>query len=318
MKTKSIIISSIILVIVLSGILMYGYIQKKKEPSKDIKQDKILTQNESNKTNIKDGIKAGLVTQQGDWIYYLDYKYSLGGELHRVRKNGEGDIKVIDDIMESAKIVDDWIYYISDFEHGYKLYKVKIDGTEKTLLVDTGLAEKENIPANYVGLIDIVDNTIYYRYITDWSIKASKIELYKMKTDGREKIKIADNMFGFHIKDGWIYYKNFDDEKMYKMKLDGSNKTLLSDDKVGGWAVISEDWIYYTNITETVQPGITKIKVDGTGKQQIYYGTDVELIVNADKNWVYYTSFSDGINKITANVGSEGAKTELIKNFREK
>jgi len=72
--------------------------------------------------------------------------------------------KITNDVsFGGLNVYGDWIYYENQSD-GYKLYKIKTDGTDRTKL--------NNRSSAYVN---IVDGWIYY---------ASNLSVYKMKLDG--------------------------------------------------------------------------------------------------------------------------------------
>ena len=116
----------------------------------------------------------------GNWIYYTNdndgrriYRASIEGDLYQFYSRDYGEIlgirdqkieKVTEDSsLGSFNVYEDWIYY-SNQSDGYKLYKIKTDGTNRTKLND-----------RLSTYINIVDGWIYY---------ISNATVYKMKLDG--------------------------------------------------------------------------------------------------------------------------------------
>jgi hypothetical protein len=78
----------------------------------------------------------------GDWIYYRS-NWDDGLKLYKMRTDGTGITKLNDNQSFFPQIVGDWIYYsnISNSVHPnnfetYGIYKVRIDGTDNTLIVE--------------------------------------------------------------------------------------------------------------------------------------------------------------------------------------
>ena len=77
----------------------------------------------------------------GDWIYFID-GYSPFVNTYRVKKDGT-KLKYVDSIglldkikgVNSFAVEDDWIYYSNALDEN-KLYKAKLNGTQKTKLCD--------------------------------------------------------------------------------------------------------------------------------------------------------------------------------------
>lgn len=127
-------------------------------------------------------------------------------------------------IMKSGE----WIYYINIKED--TLYKMKPDFSEKTKF-ESGVATDYSV---------IQEDNIYY-------IDGEGIS--KVQTDGRGQAKVldleAENMFGFYVSGDWIYYPLKSGE-VYRVKTDGTEKNKIA--KIGsfnGSMTVSGDWIYY-------------------------------------------------------------------------
>lgn len=130
--------------------------------------------------------------------------------------------------------------------------------------------------------------------------------LYKMKTDGTEKIKLLDDSaVDINVVDGWIYYlnvRNYNENpnsQIYKVKIDGTCKTeVYSQDDISG-LIVTNKYIYYKTFTSglgDLDYAIYKMNIDGTDKVMI---TKEQWIsnINYDDGYIYYDT-SDGIYKI--------------------
>ena len=70
--------------------------------------------------------------------------------------------------------MDDWIYYANTGE-GNSLFKVKVDGTERSRLNHSDST-----------IIDIIGQWLYYHNESDGS------KVYRVKTDGSENIRVQE------------------------------------------------------------------------------------------------------------------------------
>lgn len=210
----------------------------------------------------------GFVAKQGDWIYFSS---SDAGKLYKMKTDGTNSIKLSDDAVWELNVTGEWIYYsIPEFPEPGPLYKIKIDGTGKTKLTD-----------DYVHLVNILDGRIYY-YNTD------DLKIYKINTDGKEKVIIADEASdGYSIEGGWIYFRDLN-SNIFKMKIDGTEKSKIINDQVEKF-IIYKDWIYYTNILDNRR--IYKINIDGTGRGKV--NDDVTYDLNVAEGWIFYSNYSD-------------------------
>jgi len=261
-------------------------------------------------------MQAGLVAQEGEWIYYVIQNNS--GNIYRIRTDGTGKQKLTDAKCANLNIWNGWIYYCNSTErcvskikingkgkknlpnteaysnisivngciyyinlfYGYELYKMDLDGSNKQQISD------EAVYAYCVS-----DGWIYYTpaaYITKANKETDEDNcMYKMKLDGSQKEKISDDFTVYlYVMNDWIYYNNFEDDyKMYKIKTDGSERTKICDEKILG-PMIMEDWIYYA-VENASDSGLYKMRLDGTERTKIFnemglYG------LNYAGGWFYY------------------------------
>jgi len=224
-----------------------------------------------------------------NWIYYLDtydkgalYKMRLDGTditklyndgirypniigelvyyslfpykgLYKIKTDGTRKTLLHDSVCSSIMVTDDWIYFTTD---GFKLHKIKTDGSQLTKLND--------------------DATYYPNVYGDWIYYATKNGFYKIKIDGTQKTKLHDDELRYtNIDDDWIYFTNFTgDSGLYKMRLDGSDITKLDDGDRSGRVIsisIIGDWIRYSkDIVEDYE--VYQIRKDGTEKKLIRPG----------------------------------------------
>jgi hypothetical protein len=114
--------------------------------------------------------------------------------------------------LELAARVEDCIYYSNESD-GYKLYKIKIDGTGK---------QKLN---NHKSLfMDVKDGWIYYSDYQDGGT------LHKISTEGSGSKKL-NNDWSINIKatGDWIEYANKDsNNSKYRIRTDGSGRQKLN------------------------------------------------------------------------------------------
>lgn len=173
------------------------------------------------------------------------------------------------------------------------------------------------------GMIAENGGYIFFSNISD------KGKLYKMKSDGNEKIKLCDDSAIYiNVSNGWVYYRNENDNgKIYKIRLDGTNRECLNDEdsiflntdgqflyycsssndnKItrldpsnGEIKVICNDrasflnvyngWIYYSNENENNK--LYKISTDGTEKTML--SKDMCYFINVSGDFIYYSNYSD-------------------------
>ena len=214
-----------------------------------------------------------------EWVYYCVHNVIIchadepppGEEprmyeyytLYKVNSNGKQINKVLSyiDNLNLPYISDGWIYYscnppdwaieqenLTDMERG--LYKIKLDGTEKTKLSD-------DIPFS-----PIVKEGNWLLYSLDG--------IYRLNIDGSEKVKLCnDHAAAVNIKDQWVYYTTFDDNiSLYKVNWEGHNRQKISfQERVQDVSIVG-GWIYFHVDKGNTWP-LYRIKLTGTGEEII-------------------------------------------------
>lgn len=175
----------------------------------------------------------------------------------------------------------DKLYYIKDESSG-NLYKANSDWSEEGV-ISTG---------SQLQYINVMDEWIFYSDKYDDGI-------YKIKTDGTDKVKITDDKAAFiNVVGNWIYYCNLSNgdyktnNKLYKIKVDGTEKTKLTNEMTSNINVIN-DWIYYLNWIDEgdyYETSLCKIKIDGTSRVEIIDECNTFVYNN---EWVYYINSKD-------------------------
>jgi len=136
---------------------------------------------------------------------------------------------------------------------------------------------------------------------------------YKMREDGTEKTKLADQSACYiNVADGWIYYCYYKDYRntaekegsgIFRMRTDGSENTRIADDIVAVCMNVSGEWIYYIE-----SGGVYKTRLDGSEKTRV---TDGNInYINVDGDWIYYTA---GINGDLCKIRTDGTGKTLLR-----
>lgn len=181
---------------------------------------------------------SGSGFDDGKAAFYQTTIYDFGGAT--IARNTTDD-------FDSVSVVDDWVYYINNTDRS--IYKMKTDGSQRTLLVDT-----------YAKNCIVSDGWVYY-------VTADYFYMYRVKTDGSEvnKLDFVGQVFSdgyttkYSVENDWIYY--MDHRRLYKVKTDGSGYMVLTDGLSGfGHINVVGDWIFVENI---------RIRTDGTGRQEL-------------------------------------------------
>ncbi len=156
-----------------------------------------------------------------DWLYYTDYETY---KLFKMRLDGSDQSQV--DIGPTSETMiycvllfeQDWIFYTTTNTETEEaaFYKIKIDGSHKTLLSD-----------HDIRCINTDGEWIYYDDYTEGDY------LYKMRLDGSE-ITFLDNALinTIYVLGDWIRYDAFAADEVYatiQIKKDGSDLRIIQD-----------------------------------------------------------------------------------------
>ncbi|MHB1653906.1 MAG: cell wall-binding repeat-containing protein [Desulfitobacteriaceae bacterium] len=157
----------------------------------------------------------------------------------------------------------DYVYYYQSIgSNTGAIYKMKKDGTGKIKLCDTGIDSSPDPSINVVG------DWVYYRYSTTMT--------YLERPEDFNGTRTITAYSG----------------KIYKIKTDGTENTKLSDDNARDITVIG-DWIYYYTskfapVDQIDEPGIYKMRTDGTGKVKLTNLGDTGFIKDITDSYIFY------------------------------
>ena len=157
---------------------------------------------------------TGIATQDGKWIYYVEIDDSEPVGICKVKTNGKKTEKVAEGNMHYLNIVDNYIYCLEYDEEKLQnnLIKIKTNGKKKEILARD--IEEETIT--------VADGWVYYH---------KNDNLYRVKTNGTEKIKISSKDISYYqIDDNWIYYiyDKEGTEYIAKMKVNGEDNQRIA------------------------------------------------------------------------------------------
>lgn len=213
---------------------------------------------------------------------------------------------------------DGWIYYYCSTFKDSGLYKVRINGTEKTKLND-----------DFAFYINVSGDWVYYvvTTITDTEAEVSNTgnvfteaktdtksesAIYKTQINGSgESIKIKAGAENIIVADDWIYYTSEDNKSISKIRTDGTVETLITDDQTDDICLM-DGWIYYTNASD----GNSLYRIRTDGKEKTLLDKTPTFCVIAENGWVYYSADNDGGYSIFKTRADGTQKTDInIKPF---
>ena len=133
-------------------------------------------------------------------------------------------------------------------------------------------------------------NWLYY---TAWDNIARVTNIYRVKSNGDEKQKLADDSNIIGIYDNWVFYsrpvrdgdRRIIHAQIWKMALDGSNRQIVLD-KVDGSASLLKDSIYYFYNSEWWLLDLS------TGSKQKYLLGKYARCATEWDGWIYYLDTS--------------------------
>lgn len=269
MKNKKLIMSVIVTITIIMLCTACG------NNSTSSSKTKVISDSNSVGNMVGNIINDGIVTQQGNWIYYNNNK-----GLYKIKTDGTSRQEVCLDYAKDINVVGDWVYFYSTSDTGENkgLRKIKNDGSKQSI------ESEEIIESKSVDFMTVFGDLIYYSNLNG---------IYKIKTSGMDKQQLStDNAKEINVVGDWIYYNS---KGIYKVKTDGTGKTkILTDDYLSqygaGNMIVLGDWIYYIRAGE-----LDKVKIDGTSPQKLIENVKSMNVVG---DWIYYSNNDTGLNKM--------------------
>ncbi|WP_339789992.1 DUF5050 domain-containing protein [Paenibacillus sp. FSL R7-0313] len=153
--------------------------------------------------------------------------------------------------VRDSQMAGEWIYFlVSDGtdEWFFQIAKIKKDGSAFTYI-----SQDPDFSS-----IDVVGDTIYFlkRRKGDEDFQ-TPLSFGSMRTDGtKEKIVMSKPPFNdmgidkfITINKGYIYYKNYDNDKLYRMKKDGTGAKVISSKGVSAYEFYG-DVLFFSEVVE--------------------------------------------------------------------
>ncbi len=256
----------------------------------------IEPKNDAANAGIVHGNPAGNITNGGiaacEGLWV--YYSSMGGsrKLYKSRLDGTERSKLSDDNAWFINVSDCWLYY-SNSSDDDKLYRINIDGSKRTKL--------SNDKAWY---INVAGGWICY------SNESDGYGLYKVRTDGSGKIKLSDDSSHcLNVAGNWVYYCNKSDKgRIYKITTDGKSRAPLN---VVESACINVcgDQIYYCNKSDGHK--LYRISIYGSGNEML--NKNICHNINVSGSWIYYCNKSKG--SIICKFKTDGSAEYAVNNY---
>ena len=155
---------------------------------------------------------------------YFNGGHAEDCKLFKMDINGENKKTLVEEPIYTLCAYDEWIYFVAN----KKIYKIKKDGTDKSLVYSCtnsfDRAMTINVTKDYIFFT--VNKSV------DGINDGAKNTLYKIKKDGTEVTLICDDisrLSGLSVAGSWIYYKEYSNEKLCRVSLDGKINEKLED-----------------------------------------------------------------------------------------
>lgn len=239
----------------------------------------------SDETDLKKLVSSRVnsINVGGDYLYYYMDSDGNGSEgmgfvvrtygVYRSRLNGKA-IKCLDrSASVTMQLCGDYIYYQrynnKDFT---KLYKVKTDKSESTLVSDSVI----NPAACYNGIIYFNGTeSDHYLYALD-----TATDIVSTVYQG--------NLWYPAYKDGYVYYMDVSENyRLCRYSLSENTVEILTNDRVDTFNV-GEQYIYYQR-NSTTEPALMRMLLDGSSPEVVAEGNYSDI--NLTSTYAYFHAF---------------------------
>lgn len=265
--------------------------------------DKLYSMNPdgSNLTKLCDDV-VSYINADEHYLYYIRNNPGTDGNafsflavstdsLCRIdRDGGKDSILILDsDPCLYASLIGDYVYYIHYTSgEGSSLYKVKIDGSDRT-----------QVNKNPFFTCSTNGQYMYYN--------GMDIEHYIWR------LNTADDSSGMLyggncwmptiVDDSTAYFMDCDNNyAIARVDLATGDKTVLAKDRVD-WYNVAGNYIYFQR-SDTEHPALCRMRTDGTGYEELVSGNHMNINVTSD--YVYFRDFvSEQSFRIATTVGAE-------------
>ncbi len=160
------------------------------------------------------------------------YRSNDGMSLYKMRLDGSEKTKLNSQQSDYIGVLDGYIYYYTGGKNS-GIWRMKTDGSDNTNL--------------YIGTLEdmcIVDGRIYFKNSLD------HLKLYSMDLAGKD-VRCEGDLTGLYYLTFWngkMYWSNDDDGGcLYRANYDGSEMAKITEDAVDS-ITVSDGWIMYNNL----------------------------------------------------------------------
>lgn len=231
----------------------------------DVKGEDIvrIKTNGENKEIIVEDVDLEKFIIKNNWIYYFDE-----AKLYKIKTNGKQKQIILEKSIENYEIDGDWIYYSYKNDGKHVISKIRTNGEENTK-IDNDVGKTFFIKGNYIYYI--YENYNYENYEYNY-------ELYKVKTNGKNKQKVTDMPKDIYVDSinfngDEIYYLSNNEKSnlaIYKMNINKTNHIEITEIK-GYYTYINilDNWIYYPDVNDEGNDEMFRIETNGEDKESL-------------------------------------------------
>jgi hypothetical protein len=213
----------------------------------------------------------------GDWIVFVYPTPRRGTSMYRMHIDGSNleiiaETETNEGVIRSVNIYEDWIFYYVQVSTTIpkRIYRIRIDGTEQTLL-----AELRTFPN-----IIVDGGWIYFIPLLEEELRPPHIPLHRMRTDGSELQRIInENVYRFSVSNGWIYYTTSPEtvDNLFRIRVDGTGREMIVEGTENNFIFglnIVDDWVYFNDIKplgrNTSQANLFRTHKDGAHWEVVF------------------------------------------------
>lgn len=196
---------------------------------------------------------------------------SDGWKLYKAKPNGSEKTKISDRIPSCINVLGDWVYFL-DHHDNFSIYKVRTNGTEETKLTD----------GYYCNNLYVADSGIYF----DMRDEKNASHVYCADLDGRNITLLFPNASLMYYYKGRIYL--------------GSAQLGVYDIETGDEKILSQAYAYNISVDDSGiyywaadEGEFRHMDLDGTNENVILKGGD---FFNYSKGNLYYMGISENQN----------------------
>lgn len=166
---------------------------------------------------------------------------------------------------------------LSDSEkQAYKLVRISDDGEEISFVNDIDITTSSFTISD--GWIYYYDNGYVYEN-NNYSIDTDKVGLYKIRVDGKDKLKL---------------YGDFEQQDNYKLNSNGKYNLLCRN------IIVNDDYIYFVDHSKNGKGKVCRISLDGSDYEVISQNCASSFCLSDENNKLYYVNGCDeyGVSKM--------------------